>query len=136
MTSGDVAVLREMYAAFNRGDVSVALEAIDPHIEWSITPGAGPSPQTFHGHEGVRSAMSSMLEVWEEYRSEPLEFIERGDYVVVRLRSQAIGRASGVEIEGEIAHVWLMRGGKAVRFEAYLDSREALAAAEARAGAG
>jgi uncharacterized protein len=128
----NVEVLREMYEAFNSGNVTLALSAIDSDIEWRITPDAGPSPQTYHGHGGVRSAVSSMLEVWEEYSSRPVGFIETSEHVVALLRSRATGKASGADVEGEIAHLWRMRDGKAVSFEAYASREDALRAAEAR----
>jgi len=128
----NVAVLREMYDAFNRGNVTTALAAIDPDIDWRITPGAGPSPGSYHGHAGVRSAVSSMLEVWEDYSSRPIGFIETGEHVVAVLRSRGTGKASGVDVEGEIAHLWRMRDGKAVCFEAYASREDALRAAEER----
>jgi ketosteroid isomerase-like protein len=115
-----------MYAAFNRGDITTALDCLDPQIEWQITAEAGPSPQTYSGHEGVRSALSSMYEVWADYKNEPLEFIDNDDYVVVRLRSTATGKASGADVSEEVAHVWQFRQGKVVRFEAHPNSQQAL----------
>jgi ketosteroid isomerase-like protein len=129
MSDANIEVLKRMYEAFNRGDIVTALSAIDSQIEWRVTAEASPSPKTYHGHSGVRSALSSLLEVWSDYRNEPLEFIAADDCVVVRLRSQATGKASGAEVSGEVAHLWEIRNGKAVRFEAYLDPEEALRAA-------
>jgi uncharacterized protein len=130
----NVKLVREIYKSFNRGDITRALDAFDPKVEWSITPEAGPAPGSYSGHEGVRDAMGSMLEVWSDYQSEPLEYIENGEFVVVRLCAHGIGRASGIQVEDEVAHLWRIKDGKIVRFAAYIDSSDALATIKAERG--
>jgi uncharacterized protein len=129
MPQRNVEILREMYEAFNRGDLGTALEVIDPGIEWRITPEAGPAPGTYHGHGGVRSAFSSMLEVWADYQTEPLDFTQSGDFVVVTVALQATGKSSRAGVEAEVAHLWRVHAGKVVLFEAHSNRRKALAAA-------
>jgi hypothetical protein len=66
--------------------------------------------------------------------AEPLEVIEQGDRVLVVARARARGRESGVAIDQTIFHVWTVSGGRAKRFEAYVDRGEALAALTPPAG--
>jgi pSer/pThr/pTyr-binding forkhead associated (FHA) protein/ketosteroid isomerase-like protein len=125
----NIQLLERMYAALNRGNITVALDAIDPDVEWRITSDAGPAPATYHGQKAARRALDSMLDVWRDYSDTPLAFIDQGDYVVARIRSQRTGKSSGAEVSGEVAHLWEIRDGKVVRFVAYGQSALALEAA-------
>jgi ketosteroid isomerase-like protein len=70
-----------------------------------------------------------MLEVWEDFTPEPIDFTDAGDHVVVDARWHGRGRASGVEV-GELAtQVFTFRDGKAVRLESFTDRARALEAA-------
>ena len=76
--------------------------------------------------------MSSVDEIWDEFRVVPAEFIDAGTTVVVtgsRLRGQGQGQ-SGVDVEMQLFNVWTVRDSKVVRIVGgYRDRSEALAAA-------
>jgi ketosteroid isomerase-like protein len=122
----NVKVVREVYQWFNQGQITLALDAFDPDVEWHITPQAGPAPGSYRGREGVRDAFDSMFDVWSAYQSEPLEFIDGGNFVLVRICVRGTGRASGIEVEDEVAHLWEVRDKKIHSFEAHVDSSRAL----------
>jgi ketosteroid isomerase-like protein len=131
MSQQDVSTMRSAYEAFNRGDIPAVLAAFDPAIEWR-EPGGGAAPRgTFHGPEAVaQEVFASVSENFAEFRAERHQFIDAGDHVVVvgRFRGRAKG---GRRLDAPYAHVWAMRGGKAVRFHNYV---EAAAWAEAWGG--
>ena len=52
-----------------------------------------------------------------------------GSAVVWLAQLIAEARASGVRLEREVAHLWVVEGGRATRIQAYLDQAEALEAA-------
>lgn len=126
--SENVEAIRRGYDAWNRGDFGAVLELLDPEIEW-ILPEGGLNAGAVHGHEQVRAFMESYFDSFEYFRMEPERFIEATDQIVVFLRSPARGRGSGVEVEVRPAHVWTMRGGKAVRVEVFPERERALATA-------
>ena len=82
-----------------------------------------------HGHEALRRYFERWMEPWEEFRVGPTEFLEKGEYVLNGVTMTARGRGSGVETKMESWQVWLVREGKAARWEEYLDRSDALAAA-------
>ena len=129
MSRQNIELLERMYTAFNRGQFSTVMDAIDPDVEWRITSEAGPAPGTYHGHKGMRRVLDSFHDVWGEYQDTPLEFIDEGDYVVARICSEGTGRRSGAEVAEEFAHLWEIREGKVVRFQAFRESVNALDAA-------
>jgi ketosteroid isomerase-like protein len=66
-----------------------------------------------------------MWDVWEQTSYEPEEIVDLGDdrfLVLVRVRNR--GQASGIELDAEIAHVWTVKEGLAVRMQQFI-SREA-----------
>jgi ketosteroid isomerase-like protein len=139
MSRENVEVVRGVYAATNRGDRERALGFAHPEIVIDATRRVF-NPTTYVGMEGLGRMLADMDEVWEEFRTEPLEFIDAGDRVVVVGDRVVVvghlvgnGKASGVEVRQPIAGIWTVRDGRIVRAElGYTDRREALEAAGLR----
>ena len=128
MPEGNAEIVRAAYAAVNRGDMRAFLESLDRDVVWRGA-GHGTDPDTYTGHTGVDRYYRTRLDVWEELQQEPEELIEAGDCVVAVVRTRIRGKASGIALEERSAHLWELREGKVVRFEAYDDLDEALGAA-------
>ena len=127
--SQNVQIVRRGYEAFNRGDVDAVLELFDPAVVLGVLEDS-PIAEEFHGHEGFRKLLAENSEMFDEYRNRPEEIVEVAhDKIVVVVRAEARGRASGIELEGRIAHLLTIRGGKAVRFEAFRSREAAIDAA-------
>jgi ketosteroid isomerase-like protein len=120
-----------IYAARLRGDVDALLAELDPDVEWHphlATLGG----RAVRGHDGVREYLASLAEEWDDFRQEIEQVLDAGDEVVVFLNTYGRGRASGVEIELQVAHVLQFEDGKCVKSVTYLDRAEALNAAGLR----
>ena len=83
-------------------------------------------PRVYRGHEGIREWHEQLSETWSEWRSEPEEYLESGDDVVVLVRAHGRGRVSGAEVVEESASVFTVRDGKVARLKVYLDRDQAL----------
>jgi ketosteroid isomerase-like protein len=81
---------------------------------------------TYRGHDGVRTYIASLAEVFESLRTEAIEVIEDGDRVVVCNRLRVRGRASGAEVETEFFQAIRFRAGKAFWWAFYPTKEEAL----------
>jgi ketosteroid isomerase-like protein len=114
--SSAVDLVRRCYEAFNRQDIEALLELLDPEVEWS-TRREVPDEETYRGHGGARRRIQTLTGTFEEFAMEPLEYTERGDRVLVRVRQHGRGRASGVFVEKELTHMHTLRGGRVVRIE-------------------
>ena len=123
----DIERLRRGYAAFNEGGVDAIVGFLGADIELSDRQSA-PDRETHHGAAGIWKYFHSTMEAFSDMSLEPLEFIESGDRVVVVLRQLARGRASGVEIEGQVAHVWTIANGVPVQLKIYRDKNAAFEA--------
>ena len=136
LTERNLALLREAYEAIGRdgvGSVDAWSELIADDVVIHDRPEA-PDPRTYRGREGVREALASSDESFEEFTMEPVQLVGVGDrHVVVVLRMFGRGRGSGVPVEDEIAHLWTVEGGKAVELQVYSDPEDALRDARAAA---
>jgi ketosteroid isomerase-like protein len=126
-----VRVIRAAYDAYSRGEFEAVLELLDPDVEWHPAP-SSLDPHPIRGRGDVRDYLAP--DFFAHQSAEPLEVIEQGDRVLVVARARARGRESGVAIDQTIFHVWTVSGGRAKRFEAYVDRGEALAALTPPAG--
>jgi ketosteroid isomerase-like protein len=70
--------------------------------------------------------MANMVELFNEYEIVPVEFVEGEDHVVVVAQQRGRGRASGVEVEDEIVHVWTVNDGKVSELRAFSAKQDAL----------
>ena len=126
----DVERLRDAYRAFNQGGVEAFLERLAP--DFSVRDrDTSPDRQTRFGREGIVQLFDSYMEAFDALRLEPEEFIEAGDQVVVSLRQWVRGKGSGAEVEGNIAHVWTLRGPDIYSLQIFGDKDRALDALRA-----
>ena len=132
MSEGNVALVRRGYELYDAGDLEGVAGLFAEDAEVSDAGGlgvTGTAAGTRHGPEGFLRAVEEAVEAFEDYRTEAEEFIDAGDAVVVPVRISGRGRASGVELEERLAHLWVLRNGKVIRGEVYRTTEEALEAA-------
>jgi ketosteroid isomerase-like protein len=131
----NVDLVRKVYAPGDFLSMSAAhidtafRDYLDDRFEFRLPPDYPEGEPVFRGREGVLRMTAMLRETWDEWRFEPERFLDAGERVLVFGRIVATGGASGVPIELESAHVWTIRGGRALSMHAYRDSSEALAAA-------
>ena len=103
------------------------LEALHPEIEarWAE---AIPDVETNRGHDGIGRMVSAWLAPWDEYRQEPVDFIDAGDAIVVPYRCRGTGKDSGAQVEMDVTHVYTVREGKIASLHEYMSKGEALEA--------
>ena len=126
MAEANVEALRRGYEALNRGDVSVVLELLHPDIEWH-EPEPSPDAGAHRGRDSFERFFRGWLDSFDEFRVEPEQVVERNGKLIAVVRQSGRGRASGVQIAARLAHVWTVRDGRAVRWEAVGDPEDALA---------
>ena len=132
---GDVAArVQWMFDVFERRDLAAAMAAALPEYEmhWRAElPDMGSA--VFRGPEGVRELWRNLDENWNDYRMEPTEIIEGGEFAVVRYRQSARLPESDTRVEGHnFAVVKFRDDGQIVETHVYADRREALEAAGLR----
>jgi ketosteroid isomerase-like protein len=124
----NVRLAREGFDAFNRGDVDAVLAMLDPEVEVFAAP-EFPNSGTFHGHDGYLRWIGDWLEAWDRFVIEVLEIEPVGDdHVVSLVHQRGRGRGSGIEVAQDVAFMWKVRDGRAVRLHLYPDRDAAMAA--------
>ena len=128
MSEAEFDVLRRAYEAFNRRDREALVEFFDPEAVWIPSSSAWGAGTAYRGHEGVRRLLDDVARDWQEFESEPREFRQVGEHILVLGRVRAVPRRGGREIHSDTAWIWEMRDGKGLRLQAYTDPARAMEA--------
>jgi ketosteroid isomerase-like protein len=110
-------VVRRIYDAWR--ERRSTRDYIDPDIEY-VNPPDAVEPGTTTG----RGTFGKILEIFPNVVYEPHEIMADGERVEVKGIMRASGDISGVTTETPMGHVWTVRGGRAVRFEWFLEPTE------------
>jgi uncharacterized protein len=136
MAEANVETLRRGYAALNRGELSEVISLIDDDIVWDpgdLSPDGQPNSR---GRAGFEAFVRSWIDAFDDFRVEPYDVIEEGQFLIALVRQSGRGRVSGAAIEVEIAHVWTIDDGRAVRLESYRNRQAALDAVRGKGSPG
>ena len=125
MGEANIDTLKRGYSALNEGDLSVVLQLLDPDIEWH-EPAPSSDAGTHQGRASFERFLRGWLESFDEFRVEPERIVEQDDRLIAVVRQTGKGRASGLEIDATLAHVWTVPDGRAIRWEAVGEPEVAL----------
>lgn len=127
MSDTNVAVVRGLYDAFTRGDVPVVLAGMDPGIVWNEAehfPYADGNP--YVGPQAVLEGVFMRIAGdFETFRLVVETLLDAGDTVVALGRYQGRHKATGKDLDAQMAHIWWLRDEKIVRFQQYADTAQA-----------
>ena len=124
VTPNNSDMIRDLYAAFGKGDVPTVLATFDLEIKWfeaenvplaDHDPYIGPQSVL----EGVFMRLGSEIEA---FSVNPSRFTDGGDTVLVEGRYTGKVKATGTVLDAQFAHVWQLRGGKIISFQQYTDT--------------
>jgi hypothetical protein len=130
-----IAILRAAYAAFNRGDITAAVQSLDPNIDWT-EPTEFPGGGTYHGREGAKQYLTNSRASVAEVISEPEQFIPAGDRIVVFVHARVRPKNSSTWQEVRLADVYLFRDLTPIQMRAFANRQSALQWATAQAPIG
>ena len=127
MANDNLELIRNLYAAFARGDGPAALSSMDSTIVWNEAenfPYADGNP--YVGPASVAEGVFFRLATeWDDFQAVPAEFFDAGDTVVVTGRYRATYKATQASLDAQFAHLWRVRDGKVVAFQQYTDTAQA-----------
>jgi len=117
-------LVRSIYAMVEGGDYSSA-EWASPDIEYVVADGL--EPGTVRGPDGLVETMRKAFSVMQGWRDEPESLRELDDgRVLVLSRFRGRGRASGLEVDQQVAQVFDIHEGQVTRIVVYFDRDRAL----------
>lgn len=111
----DLAVVRELLAAFTARDLETALALMtaDVVLELETTGRMAGRHEPYVGHDGVRDYFADMLRVWDDIELMPQQWVARGDVVVVT--GHARGRIGEQELFAAAHWEYTIRDGRIAR---------------------
>jgi ketosteroid isomerase-like protein len=123
-------LVRDAFAAFERGDVDAMNRLLDPAIEVTISQELA-NAGSWTGIDGFWASITSWLEAWDEYRIELADLETPDDRnVIAEAHQTATGRASGVPVELTTYFVFEIRDELCTRYGLYATREAGLAAIE------
>jgi hypothetical protein len=115
-------IVKGIYEAFVRGDIPAVLAVFAPDIEYTEAKGF-PTGGIYHGPEAiVESVFKRLGKEWRGFKAIPEEFLATSDAVVVLGTYSGTYKATGKSFQAPFAHIWWLRGGKAIQFRQYTDT--------------
>ena len=129
MSEKNVATVRAIWDAVNRGDIDEAFKyAPDDFVaDWSSS--EAPESGVYRGRDEVKARFERTREVWSEMEHFETEIVDAGDQVVRVGGVRARGRGSGAEVSAQGAQVWTFQGETPISVRLYQDKAEAFEAA-------
>lgn len=120
-------VVKDLYAAFGKGDVPGVLGAMDPKIEWREAEG---NPYKMDGQAWIgpdavtQELFMKLMTDWEGFTVTPKSFHDAGDSVVVEGRYTAKHNTTGKKLDAQFCHIWKVAGDKITSFQQYTDTAQ------------
>ena len=124
-------VVREMFAAFNRGDFEEALAMLDEDVVWEGPPDIPDETGPYRGPAGVVGGMRNFMKAWERLEVELVEAIDAGDRVVAVNHWVGRSRGLGVDVDLHVSQVIELRDGRVRSVRQFRERADALRAAGA-----
>ena len=127
MNQSNIAVIQNVYAAFNRGDLQTVLANVGSNAEWvNYGPSSVPYFGNFTGRitdffQAIGQSTSSGNVAVDRY-------IEAGDNVITEARWTATVKDTGARIDSPVVHVFTLRAGKISSWRGYSDTAAVAAA--------
>lgn len=129
-SSAPADVVRRQYLAAGNGDLEALRATLADDVEWTEMAGF-PLAGTYRTPHGVTSAVMERLDQeWDDWVAHDDTYIADGENVVVLARYTASNKDTGKHINVRVAHHFIVRGGRIVRFEQFVDTakvRDAMA---------
>lgn len=123
MSSDNVKVAQDGYAAFSSGDIErLVTELMTPDIEWrEPSQGDWPIPSASGAQNVAGQVFAKIPELWSEFSVTPEEWLDAGDTVVVLATMSGKSQAGG-ETSARFADVLRFKDGRMSAFENHTDT--------------
>jgi ketosteroid isomerase-like protein len=118
----NVDTARAAYEAFGRGDLEALKEMLAEDATW-LTSDELPLGGESRGRDELIGNFAQIPNYWTSFSVEPEEFIDGGEWVVIRGTQRAATDSDS--FEAPFAHLMKFADGKIVRGEFYADSAKA-----------
>lgn len=118
-----IAVVKQCYEAYARGDVATIVESVADEVDWvCVAPSHIRYSGRRHNPTEVQQFFADIAHSDHVHSFVPWEFIDAGEHVVVLGRERATAKESGRVFETDWVHVFTVRDGKICRWRGFFDT--------------
>ncbi len=131
MTTKNETIIRDVYAAFGRGDVGAILSRVTEDTSWTfaVRDSEVPWHQPFRGKAALPGFFGALMEGVAIEGFEPYAILTAGDHVIARVRIAYSVRKNARRVEQEQLHFWTLdTSGKVLSLVHYEDTAQVLGA--------
>ena len=126
--------IKDIYAAFGRGDVATIPSALAPDVSWEVEVPAEISFAGIRkGPEAVKSFFQAIATDHADPKLEIAEYFSSADSVATFGRYKCTLKKTGKRVDTPVAHLFKFRDGKIVRFVDHLNTAAFLEAGQSSA---
>jgi len=124
MSQANLNVVKSIYEAFGQENIPAVLDLFDPTIEWVAadnSPFADRSP--YHGLNQVLEGV--FMRIGADFPGLTIrvdELLDAGAKVVMLGVYNGLRKATGKWFQAQVAHIWTIAAGKAIKFQQYTDT--------------
>jgi uncharacterized protein len=121
----NVTFVKNLYAAFGRGEVPTVLGAMRPDITWyqAESNPYWPNGEALVGPDAVLKTVFMRLGTeWDGFTIHPKSFHSAGDTVILEGRYSGTYKPTGKSLDAQFCHIWDVKDGKVTRFQQYVDT--------------
>lgn len=127
--SSNLDAVRQVYEALAQGDAQPLMDVMHPDLTWiepDGAPGVGGMSEGSGTYQGLEATMQGVFgrlpDIWNDFRTEPDEYIDAGDHVIVLGHLRVTAPETGEKAESPSCHVWRFEDGKLVWWRCYEDT--------------
>ena len=114
--------IRNVYAAFARGDIPVVLSILAPNATWTEAEGF-PYGGTYIGPDAVlQNVFMKIGAEWDAYTATCNELVGSDDTVIALGEYSGTYKATGKSFKAPMVHVWKFSGDKVISFIQHTDT--------------
>ncbi|MES2392921.1 MAG: nuclear transport factor 2 family protein [Acidobacteriota bacterium] len=124
MSSANVAIVQNIYAAFALGDAPAVFASMSPDVVWNEaenSPYADRNPYIGAAAIG-EGVFGRILAAWGGFQVVSAELVDGGDTIISLGRYVATNNATGKPLDAQCVHVWCLANGKVISFQQYTDT--------------
>ncbi|MGA7411089.1 MAG: nuclear transport factor 2 family protein [Bryobacteraceae bacterium] len=127
--------IKDIYAAFGRGDIGTILESLTDDVSWEFeAPAALSWSGIRHTPQEATGFFAGIAAEHANPNLEMTEFFSNNDSVAAFGRYQATVKATGIRVDTPVAHYFKFRDGKIARYINIINSGAFVEASRAAAG--
>src|SRR4029077_5679973 len=121
--SDHIQTVKDLYAAFGRGDVATILSRLSPDVSWEVE---APAEISFagirKGPEAVKGFFQAIASDHADPKLEITEFLGSPEALATFGRYKCTLKKTGKRVDTPVAHLFKFRDGKIVRFVDHINT--------------